>query len=67
MNDSDKMRAEFEAYLKKKEINWLGKFKVFARQFFVAGYASGQKAERKAMQLKNWDGVRLGSEPEGER
>ena len=44
MSDNDKMRAEFEAYLKKKEMSWLGKFRVMARQFFVAGYQAGRKA-----------------------
>lgn len=46
MSDSDKMLAEFEAYLKKKEMSWLGKFKAMARQFFVAAYAAGQKAQQ---------------------
>ena len=31
-----------------------------------AAYQAGQKAEREAIRLKNWDGVRLGSKPESE-
>lgn len=80
MNDSDKMRAEFEAWADKQcmsltRINWkCGTVSEYAYtatseawQVWQAAYAAGQKAEREAIQLKNWDGVRLGSKPEGER
>ena len=40
-----------------------------AEHGFLDGYAAGRKAEREWMQLKNWDGLRLGTtgNQEGER
>lgn len=71
---TDKMRAEFEAWASEQclSIERLPAHKtVFDGQYascrthnawtaWQSAYASGQKAEREAMQLKNWDGVRLG-------
>ena len=80
MND-DKMRAEFEAWAESQclsltRINWKnGTVSEYAYtatfdawQVWQAAYAAGRKAEREAIQLKNWDGIRLGTtdKPEGE-
>lgn len=67
------MRQEFEAWADKQclsltRIYWKDKTvsdyaytATFAAwQVWQAAYAAGQEAERKAVQLNNWDGVRLG-------
>lgn len=77
---TDKMRAEFEKWADRKclsltRINWddgtVSDYAYTATfdawQVWQDAYAAGRKAEREAIQLKNWDGVRLGSKPEGER
>ena len=82
---SDKVFAEFENWAKAVgyklptvKFNWkpdgtateyIYPETQIAMEGFIAGYAAGRKAEREAMQLKNWDGVRLGTtgNPEGER
>ena len=74
MSDSDKMRAEFEAWASEQclSIERLpAHVTVFDGQYasldtqeawtmWEAAYQAGQKAEREAIRLKNWDGVRLG-------
>lgn len=77
MMDADKMRAEFEAWAKAVGHD-LSQTKGDDRYWFVstesaweswqAAYAAGRKAEREAMQLKNWDGIRIGTthKPEGD-
>lgn len=81
MSDSDKMRAEFEVWAKFSaeldllRVEWKDgpvsdyAYKATAKawQVWQAGYQAGQKAEREATQLKNWDGVRLGTTLEGEQ
>ena len=65
---SDKMRAEFEAWAKAASYDlrqtnddkyWCVAT-ISAWTAWQAAYAAGQGAEREAIQLKNWDGVRLG-------
>ena len=71
--DSDKMRAEFETWAKEQclsltRINWIDgtvsdyayTATLHAWRIWQAAYDAGRKAEREAIQLKNWDGVRLG-------
>lgn len=74
MSDTDKMRAEFEAYAEQR--NWSIRknhgsyyWAEAARAWHIwqAAYAAGRKAEREAIHLKNWDGVRLGTTLEGEQ
>jgi hypothetical protein len=69
MSDNDKMRAEFEAEarviglsvfpMKGKGEYWNDETN-FSWRVWQAAYAAGQNAEREAIRLKNWDGVRLG-------
>jgi hypothetical protein len=64
MSDSDdKMRQDFIKWAK------VTPYGQTPYQIYQAAYAAGRKAEREAMQLKNWDGIRTGttSKPEGER
>ena len=76
------MRAAFETWADKQcmslaRIHWkdgsVSEYSYTATfdawQVWQAAYAAGRKAEREAMQLKNWDGIRLGTtgKPEGER
>ena len=80
--DAEQMRAEFEKWadsqcLPLTRINWdngtISEYAYTATfdawQVWQAAYAAGRKAEREAVQLKNWDGVRLGTtgKPEGEQ
>lgn len=75
MSDKDKMRAQFEAWAENNDCG-ITLAATSATGFYTrniawtawqAAYAAGQGAERKATQLKNWDGVRLGTgKPEGE-
>ena len=72
-------QAEFEAFAKADGLDvlrWLDFSSSYidsettaAEHGYEAGYQAGRKAEREAIQLKNWDGIRLGTtnKPEGER
>ena len=70
----EKMRAGFEAWAKAAayDLSQTTDDKYWcvatdsAWQVWQAAYAAGRKAEREAIRLKNWDGLRLGSKPGGE-
>jgi hypothetical protein len=74
MND-DKMRAEFEAWAESQDcITHRGEGGSYWHpdvrkvwRVWQAAYQAGRKAEREATQLKNWDGVRIGTTLEGEQ
>ena len=69
----DKMRQEFEAAanadnfftLRTRGGDYINNEVAIAWHFYQLAYAAGRKAEREAIQLNNWDGLRLGSKPEG--
>jgi hypothetical protein len=74
---TDKMRAEFEVWAEDNDCG-ITLAATSATGFYTrniawtawqAAYSAGQEAERKAIQLNNWDGVRLGTtgKPEGEQ